>query len=66
MLDLLNTVVQWFVSGVENIISLITSIPVYVGYVSNFISLYIPGFMIPYLVLGFSAIVIICIKRLIL
>lgn len=66
MLDLLNTVVQWFVSGVENIINLITSIPSYVGYVSNFINLYIPGFMIPYIVLGFSAIVIIAIKRLIL
>lgn len=66
MLDLLNTIVQWFVSGVENIINIITSIPTYINYVNTYLNMAVPAFMLPFILLGFTAIVVIAIKRLIL
>lgn len=66
MLDLLNTIVQWFVSGVTNIINIITSIPTYINYVNTYLNMTVPAFMLPFILLGFTAIAVIAIKRLIL
>lgn len=65
MLDLLNTVIHWFIQGILNIINFIRSIPVYVGYITSYIT-YLPTSLINIFTMAFAIFIVIKIKRLIL
>lgn len=65
MLQLLGTIIQWFIDGVTQIFNLITSIPKYIGVVVFYIEK-MPMYVTVTLSLCVAALVIIKIKRLVL
>lgn len=65
MLDLIVTIIKWFIDGITNIIKFIVSIPSYFNYVSQFIS-FLPDSLVSIFVLCLTIFIVIKIKRLIL
>ena len=64
MLDIIYSIFQTVIHGIQTILNMILSIPRYVGYVTSFI-LTLPGFIVAPLMIALTAIVLIKIKRLV-
>ena len=64
MLDLLNTIVQWIITGINNILSFISAIPTYAGYILGFAQ-YLPTSLITIFTVCLSIFIAIKIKRLV-
>ena len=64
MLDLLNTIVQWIVTGINNILSFIAAIPTYAGYLLGFAQ-YLPNSLVTVFIVCLSIFIAIKIKRLV-
>lgn len=65
MLDLLVTVIKWFIDGVTNILKFIVNIPTYFNYIAGYIH-YLPNSLIAVFTLCLTVFIVIKIKRLIL
>lgn len=64
MLDLLVTVIKWFIDGITNILKFIVSIPTYFNYIAGYIQ-YLPNSLIAVFTLCLTVFIVIKIKRLI-
>lgn len=65
MLDLLLTVIKWFVDGITNIVNFIINIPYYFNYVAAYIP-FLPNSLVTVFSLCLIVFIVIKIKRLIL
>ena len=66
MLELLKTIVDFIILGVQHVLQIIQAIPTFLAYGLTLINHFIPQFMLPFIILGLTCIAFIHIKRLII
>lgn len=55
----------WIIEGIKHVLYFIEAIPTYITYVNNLSVMYVPDFLLPFIILGLTITVIIHIKRLV-
>ena len=64
ILNIIKTLFTWIINGIQDIFTIITSIPKYITVIRSYMNL-IPSSILPYFIVMITAFVIIAIKRLV-